>query len=44
LGTFENLELMAVEMPWMKVGVEIVDDDLDDLIVLHNKGVNMAVD
>jgi hypothetical protein len=39
----QNLELMAVQMPWVQVVVVIIDNDLNNLIVLHNKGVDLTI-
>lgn len=31
-------------MPWVEVGVAVVDDDFDDIVVFHDDGVDLAVD
>jgi hypothetical protein len=42
--TVDDLELMAVEMEWMSTGIVVVEIDLDDLPILENLGVDLAVD
>lgn len=35
---------MTVEMPWVEIGVEVVDNDFDNFIVLEHKWIDVAVD
>lgn len=35
---------MAVEVPGVEVGVAVVDDDFDDVVVLYYYGVDLAID
>lgn len=44
LGAVENLEVMAVEMERVGGSILVVDHDLDDIAVVDNEGVDLAVD
>lgn len=35
---------MSVKMPWVQVGVLVVDDDFDNLVVLEDEWIHIAVD
>jgi hypothetical protein len=40
----EDLEVMAVEVEGVRGDVDVVDYDLDDVVVVHDKRVDLAVD
>jgi hypothetical protein len=42
--SLEDLELMAVKMPRMKIGVVIVDDNLDDTTVWEDEWIDVTID
>ena len=37
------MEVMAVEMPWMAFRVVVVQHNLDNVTVLDDDGVNLAI-
>lgn len=42
-GALQNLEVVSVQVPWVQVVVVVVDDYLDDFVVLHHEGVDLAI-
>ena len=42
--SFDDLESVAVKMPWVQVAVSVVDDNLDDVVILDDIGVDLAID
>ena len=34
--TLQHLELMTVQMPWVKISMVVVDYKLDHLVMVHN--------
>jgi len=41
--SFEDLELVAVKMPWVQIAVLVVDDDFDNVVVFDDVRVDLAI-
>lgn len=41
-GAGQNLELMAVKVEWMLAGIQVVEHDVDNLVLLQNERVRVA--
>ena len=44
VAALDNLEVVAVNVPWVQVVVVVVDDDLNRLAVVENERIDLAVD
>jgi len=42
--TGQDLEVMTVQVERVRCGIDVIDDDLDDIAVIDDEGVDLAVD